>query len=485
MNALYLIACVVAAGAIVLFFIIVLPGTCNVKRNSEKMIIPLADLAPVWTKYNKEVVPLSSEEVDSDSQLDALDGIYTLKAPEKFSGPQAKQPVDGQPAPVEKVETPAPLADKPADKPPEGPEKIVSTPVESAPAPITAAEVKTPAPANLSLSALAEPLKSLWDDCIVPYKKIINEQGADGVIMALLRLIEKQGHCPSVVIDSKDEESIDMITVRDNLVKVTLRDHTYAVCRYMMGNLKETYHDHEISAPTALVAALAHDIGKIPELRLSGAYNSKDHAKVGGFKLAELLEDNNTVWGKRALRAVNDHHNSSKDDMTVLLKRSDRQARQSELATYTRSYSIKAFEEWFNLKTYLMDHIAPGVNVNQTGKWNAFSFRGTIYARPDWLWEQARKMCQDEKMLDMTFIYTSEKDNAIRLIVSAMRKANITPLLGENYPARKFDIRTSVAVKKLPAMYLTAFNIPDYINTIEMESRKSGFTEIIETVIPI
>jgi hypothetical protein len=65
-----------------------------------------------------------------------------------------------------------------------------------------------------------------------------------------------------------------------------------------------------------------------------------------------------------------------------------------------------------------------------------------------------------------------------------MRKENITPLLGESYPARKFEVRTSVEIKRLPAFFLTAFMVPDYINIMEIESRKSGFTEIIDAVTP-
>ena len=127
----------------------------------------------------------------------------------------------------------------------------------------------------------------------------------------------------------------------------------------------------------------------------------------------------------------------------------------------------------------------PGVNTDKTGKWNAFSFKGSIYAKPDWLYEQARRMCQDEKILDMTFVYGSEKDSAQRIIVSALRRENLTPLLGEGFYARKFDVKTSVGVQKLTAYFLTAFLIPDYINIAELESRKTGFTEIISTVKPL
>lgn len=440
MNALYLIILTLIAGSVALYVITRKERRSN--QTQEEIIIPLAEIATIWTRHNTGVATVPVKQESNDNKNNVV--MYGLKKPEKLQRPDKENNGD------EEKTTP---------------KTVMST--------------------GLSMDSLTEQLRSLWEDCILPYNDIIKNQGAETVLMEVLQILETHGHCPSVVIDNKDDESLDMITVRDNLVKVSLKEHTYAVCRYIIGNLKETFKDYEIMVPAALISSLAHDIGKIPELRLSGAYNSKDHAKVSAYKLSELLEESDMVWKKRAIRAVNDHHTATKDELTSLLKQSDRQARQSELSLCTREYEIKPFSEWFDLKKYLTEYVAPGVNVSQTGKWNAFSFRGGIYARPDWLYDQARIMCHHNKILDLLFIYTSEKDNAIRMIVNAMRHENITPLLGVNYPARKFDIRTSVQVKKLPAMYLTAFTIPDYINTIEMESRKSGFTEIIDTVLPI
>ena len=511
MGALFLVVITLVVGFVILY-LIVSPTLLNVRRHNEPLVIPLAEISPIWTMHNVEMAPLSAEETENTGQGDILDAMWNTTE----ATPAAEEP-EAQPTAAPAVPTlqAAPRELKPAGKPPERPpwekweqgkaaaaakaqeapqpaekttEKLPEKPVEkpvakTEAAPAAKAEQQPPA-VGLSLSALVGPLKSLYDDCIVPYKKVLKSQGAEEIVRDLLRLIEDHGHCPSVVIDSKDEESLDMITVRDNLVKVTLKDHTFAVCRYMIGNLKSTFQDYEIMIPSALVIALAHDIGKIPEFRMSGAYNSRDHARVGADKLAEMMEGSSAVWVKKAIKAVNGHHSPTREDMTALLKQSDRQARQAELAVCTRAYTVKPFQEWFDLKKYLTNYVAPGVNATQTGKWNAFSFRGTIYAKPDWLYEQARKMCHDEKILDLMFIYTSEKDNAIRVVVSAMRRENITPLLGENYPARKFEVRTSVEVKRLPAFFLTAFMVPDYINIMEIESRKSGFTEIIDAVTP-
>ena len=493
---------IVLAGGIIALAVILRPVSRKTATEipDDGIVIPLAEICGVWTKHNTEMEDLSPEEIENDPDA----GFDAMFDNDKQEPPQTATPATAaQPAQTQIAE---PSLSAPDNNAKEIPEAVVveatpapvSAPVQTsasgAPiAPATASEVPQPAPSpasspsgKLSLSALAEPLKSLWDDCIVPYKQVIKSQGADAAIQSLLQIMEKHGYYPSVVIDSKDTESIDMITVRDNLALVTLRDHTYAVCRYMIGNLKESFKDYELQIPTALIASLAHDIGKIPEFRLSGLYNSKDHPIVSAGKLSEMIGEANPIWGKKAVRAVSTHHTVSNDDLTVLLKKADRQARQAELALCTASWTVKPFKEWFNLKKYLNEFVAPGVNVQHTAKgWNAFSHKGVIYARPDWLYEQARQMCHTEKALDLTFIYDSEKASAIRMIVSELRKENITPLLGEGYPARKFDIKLTTAIRRMQPMYLTAFTAPEYMNLVDMESRKKGFAEIIENVVPL
>ena len=428
----------------------------------------LTDIAPVWTQFNKEFVPLTAAETKQEANIE---GIWDKQLADDTEKQPAVVPDPAGPSPVSGLYIASPPPPAAAASPP-------------APPSLPVAEI--PAGTGLNLAELAEPLKSLWDDCIIPYRSVISSQGANKTIMAILRLIEEHGHCSSVLIDGNDSESVDLNSVRDTLAKVKLRDHTYSVCRYLVGSLKDTYKDYINMVPAALVMSLAHDIGKIPEIRLTGTYNSRDHALVSGDKLAEIIGGGDALWSRKAIKAVREHHLKSADDTTVLLKRADRQARQAELVTITRNFSIKTFAEWFDIKKYLTSYIAPLVNVTQVNKWNAFSFRGVIYAQPDFIYEQARKMCHDEKALDLSFVYESEKENVQRMVVSALRKADMAPFMGDNFTGRKFDIKTKMAVKNMrPSYYLTAITIPEYINTIEMESRKTGFAEIIETVVPI
>lgn len=479
LTAILLVAAVFLTGGVAIYMTI-RPSLKN--ESDDVIVIAMADIAPIWMKHNTEIIPLGPGEIEKTG--DYLDALWSntekTADPTTETKPEPQQPAGPLPVAEPAVITPRPT---PGEKSIEAPPCEIKPPVENKEMPHA---LSVPAGlSDLNLSALEKPLISIWSDCIAPYTEQIKNQGAVEVIMTLLRLLEKHGHCPSVVIDKRDDESNDLISVRDNLVNTTLRDHTYSVCRYMVANMKKNIMDCDTMIPSALVMALGHDIGKIPEFRISGAYNAKDHTQVGANKLAEITQGINAFWVKKAINAVRDHHSVTKDDMTSMLKQADREARQAELITYTRSYQIKPFDQWFDLKKFLINYIAPGVNVDKTGKWNAFSLNGTIYAKPDWIHEQARRMCHEEKILDVKLVYISERESVLRMIVSTMRKENLTPLLGDNYYARKFEIKTGLGIHKPMAQFMTAFSAPDYINIPEIESRKAGFTELIIAVKPM
>lgn len=498
-------------------FIMARPLMKKGAEKGEQMIIPLAEIAPVWIVHNKEIVPVKAGAAGvGEGAGDALDTLFA-EAKNECKKENALTTAPAETAVKKEASTPAPWGDQntkpavPADqKQPEvpvsvaGPASPVSpvipeasarpaSPPTSVPPAVPATPSIPPAvPAPQTQNALnkdqlRQEFNALWKDCIEPYMKIITGTGADNVIQSLLRLLEEHGHCPSVVISNHDSESTDLITVRDNLTKITLRNHTYAVCRHMLAMVKDHYANlnAELMIPNALIISLGHDIGKIPELRLSGVYNSEDHAVVSGDKVAELMAENKIPWANRTIPIIKGHHNPTKDDLTMLLKKADQAARQAELITFSKNYNIKTFKQWFNVEKYLKEYIAPEVNGAVGKDWNAFSHKGTIYCKPEWLYRKAQVMCATECVLDLTFKYESMKDDATRMIVNAIREKNLTPLLAENQSSRAFQIKTSMGLTKGAKKYfLTAILIPEYIDQTAMESRKSGFTQIINGVMP-
>lgn len=481
LEAFFIAVLILATGAIAIY-IIIRPSLGNGLNHGE-LIIPLEEIAPIWTRHNKEFVRPEPSAGGTDSGQDALDALWGKSPSPDNTAVGQNGTVQMPAAPVANVAIPPAAAASSA--PHIGVPAPPATPVSPAPAAPIAPPAQAPG-GDLSLSSLAQPLKSLWDDCIGPYREVIKMQKAEGVISELIRLLEKHGHCPSVVIDGDDAESTDLESVRSNLVNTSLRDHSYAVCRNLVKIVKDNIYDPDIRMPSAIIMSLGHDIGKIPEFRESRVFNSKDHAFVGSAKLAEIMVTINEHWVGKVVSSVKEHHLPVKDDMTNMLKQADRLARQNELMTYTQSYVIRPFKEWFDVKTFVTRYIAPGVNAcGRNGRWDAFSFHGTIYVIPDWIWEQSKRMCHDFKILDMDFVYVSEKESSIRRIVSAFREKDMTPLLGDNCYGRKFDVRTSVQTKKFTTYYLVPFTIPDYLVEADLERRKDSILSLINAVKPL
>jgi hypothetical protein len=328
------------------------------------------------------------------------------------------------------------------------------------------------------------PIKFFWEKCITPYEHVFQRQGVADVVKSLVEIIEKYGNCPSVSTGSKDTESADLFTVKDNLVKVPLKDHTYTVAYNLVDEVKKAYHDHENLIPKAVIAGLAHDIGKIPEFRDSGAYNTSEHHLISALKLNELLAGKDIFWLKHVIKAVEDHHIYSTDEFSNLLKRADQSARRAELQAFTTNLTIMKFEEWFNIETFFKA-IEPRINYSQVyNKWDAITFRGIIYCKPDFVYDTLQKLCKQARALDLSFIYQSERDNALRKTVNKLREAELVPdLLPPNQIARKFEIKmkTGSSFKNM----LIPIKIVSSYNMDKIESRKMDFMQMIERVTPV
>lgn len=329
-------------------------------------------------------------------------------------------------------------------------------------------------------------LVEFYKELIEPYEELFKQQNALELLKECLQMLDSHGQAPSVVIDVKDNESIDLISVRDNLTRITLRQHTMNVTRNIINLVNENYSEPENFMPQAIIVALAHDIGKIPELRLSGAYNSYDHAIVSSNWLAEQFAGKEIFWAKQAVVAVRDHHLKSNDSLTAMLRQADHQARQMELIRFTQNYEIKSFDLWFSLEDFLKQ-LESRINVTARGKMEAFSFKGVIYVKPDCLYEVAKQMMFEKRVLDMIFLYESEKENATRKIVTRLRDRDLIPdIIAPQYISRKFEIRMKMQIKR-QYQVMIAIRVEPFKDRIEeLESRKAGTQlELIEAVIPV
>lgn len=252
---------------IVIYFLREILSSGREKNDNTKTLyeVNLKEFAPIWLKYNKE---FEKELQGGDLTLEVF--IKSSTSEENKSKHQISK------------------------------QQEIANDVNNAD---SATEVSD----NKSLPDI-DTITAFYTEVISPYEKQFKEQNAYEVLIEILKMLDKHGSVPSVVIDVKDNESIDLISVRDNLAQISLKEHVFAVTRAMVEQVRQNYSEPENFMPQAIIIALAHDIGKIPELRLSGAYNSYDHAIVSSNWLAEQFTGKDIFWAKQAITAVRDHH---------------------------------------------------------------------------------------------------------------------------------------------------------------------------------
>lgn len=337
-------------------------------------------------------------------------------------------------------------------------------------------------------TGLARPQSSiLIRELIMPNEAILRTQGVFEPTMALAKMVEQHGDCPSIVITApeRDAEYAELYSIRDTLARVTLRDHTLHVSHLALKILEETYRDHTLLIPKVLVAALGHDLGKIPIFRASGIYTMGDHPPVSAVKLQELFAGCEVVWFNEVLEAIKAHHRSSKEPLDVLLRDADGRARQMEVSQVTKEFTTKPWEAWCSVKE-LLALIAPRINVLLQGnKWSAVSIKDTVYVHPDLLLEAARRLAKEKKVIDLLLVRGSDRETVLRRLVDQLRAEGLVgPEIGDGFYGRYYQIAAmkSRTTKRgfFVSIKLEAFGVP----ASELEQRKLGFMELITELRP-
>lgn len=331
-------------------------------------------------------------------------------------------------------------------------------------------------------------------DLLNPYINEIISQKAKALVEKLVEFIEHKGNVPSVVISGNDRESRSFaITVKDNLAKVTLREHTYHVVSNYIKLVQGSFLEWETYIPFAVTVALAHDLGKIPEFHL-GQYNTQEHALISEMVFADIVDQLVSTgseipdWVDKARKTIRDHHMPGvQDQMVVLLKKADRLSRSLELLKFLQDYTIREFDDWFDHKEFIKQ-LEPLINVvTAEYKWNAVSVSSIVYVKPEVVYNIASNMRISQKVIDSLFVYSDNTQEVLQKVVSALRRCGaVAPIVKENHYARKCRVSTSTS--KVPSKTYDSMLVPlrfDVISEIsqvpmaEIERRKTGVLEVI------
>ena len=148
------------------------------------------------------------------------------------------------------------------------------------------------------------------------------------VCYQILIRLEQEGDCPSVVKASQDVEASWDSNTFNLLGQTSLLDHTLHVAVETIELLTRDNANHVI--PDALVAALGHDLGKLPSIK-GHLYSLGEHPLAAGSVLAEIPQFKELSKKDEISRVIKLHHKKPEGLLGKTLKKADQQARQKEL----------------------------------------------------------------------------------------------------------------------------------------------------------
>lgn len=415
------------------------------------IVVSLEELAPVWLRHNHDFRPAQGEVG------------RTMTAP-AMTMTEALAPAPPVTAPI----MPSPTLAHPGEQPtPIMPSVAATTRVQS--------------------SALVR-------DFIVPYQGILETQGILVPVLRMVDVLEEYGQCPSVVLEAKtqDEEAGDLISIRETLAQVTLKDHTHRVTKHGIENLLATYKDPEPLIPKMLVACLGHDFGKIPGFRQSGIYSMRDHPAISVVKVKEIFEGKDVFWLDEVCQVIQSHHRYVKDGFATLLKQADGQAREEEVARVSQTYEIKKWDDWFTVPLFLST-LEPLINTTtakartvslpRKGDWVALTHKGVVYVQTEQLFGVVRELAKKLKVVDIHLLRQSDREQVLRTLAGSLQQAGVlADTIGDGYYGRKYTLRLKNQ-KQIGIYCLPIVEAAFQAKPVELEARKSGFYGSIDEVV--
>lgn len=157
-------------------------------------------------------------------------------------------------------------------------------------------------------------------------KQYFSQKARDFVI-EVLRIIDNEGDCPSVVNGNNEVESGLETDTYSKLASITLRDHTLHVAKKITGLLANS----PALIPKGIISALSHDLGKIPNFR-NQLYSIGDHPIIGIAVLSKLPGWSDLPYQNDIIDAVKEHHRNPKAILSTKLLQADQAVRRDELA---------------------------------------------------------------------------------------------------------------------------------------------------------
>jgi len=345
------------------------------------------------------------------------------------------------------------------------------------------------------------------------------------VAEGILETLDREGNCPSVVNSHGEIEASLETGVYNRLARVTLREHALDTAKAMLRLV-----DPGPMTPMAIIAALGHDLGKIPAYRQQ-LYSLGDHPVISVTILDKIPGFSEMPNKGDVITAIRDHHRKPIDFFSIKLKEADQEARKKELArnfslgdpgtgreslpreeveprrvtsameTIPRDDENKTEDRkrrrkprevelpWYDGKAILQE-IAGRVNKVDEGRWEAFSMaNGYVYVQVGLLWSVTKKVARINGDPSVLIADSDEelRTNILYSIVERLKteeNAIARGLIRDGYFSAPFVVTMRDGTVHSKASYVP-FNLEALgMLPSELESQKYGKVKEIVDVTP-
>jgi hypothetical protein len=348
----------------------------------------------------------------------------------------------------------------------------------------------------------------------------------------ILLMLEKEGDCSSVVSAADDVEGSWNSNTFTLLGQTSLLDHSLHVAEEAIKLLLDEDASHVI--PDTLVAALGHDLGKLPSIK-GHLYSIGEHPLAAGRVLAEIESFRQLARKDEISMAIKLHHKRPEGLLGKTLKKADQLARQKELenaadriprpeagllpagslpATPLTSTGSKGawqahydiygggdppgkskeaapnlidISTWFNAQAF-MDFLKPYINRVSGRRFMAFSMPdGYVYFQVKALEEVARRQAELAGAMDIATMAADDLTmrEVLYTVVHHLRVEHeviARELVKDQYFGGYFTITTKGG--NTITGYYTPFHAEAFGSIAEMEAEKTGLLRNFKNVEP-
>lgn len=341
-------------------------------------------------------------------------------------------------------------------------------------------------------------------DLLGLYRTTIDAIGAGQLIEALHNTYAQYMDIPSIVVSHGERYETELRPLKGNkkaynaLKNTSLYDHTIHVLQnaIQLSKLRHLPESHQTFAPFLIITALAHDIGKIPQVRKDTKLRTSSHEIISVRALKHLRQKvcpNNKkleYWVNEAVKMIKNHHGSHKNDALIkLFMEADARARIAEIKQQEPSMMEKDLTKWLNIDE-LGEVILTKVNVLTNNKWQAIVYNKIVYCMHGFILDALAILAARNNIIDYRLLRQGPEDKEAILIeaVDIFGNKNKDVLAWDIPKGRYFNYfvielsEANISNKKLKLIAFKTNIFKTDLGKTNINSRRTGYLRLITNI---